>query len=88
MKHLVYETDWQKFDGYTATFTHPTLSAAELRFLLGAAFSRFYMRPTWLDGYLNIRSRRVSDYLRRLDGRVYARQARQEIATMSRAVQC
>jgi anaerobic magnesium-protoporphyrin IX monomethyl ester cyclase len=88
MKHLVYETDWQKFDGYTATFTHPTLSAGELRFLLGAAFSRFYMRPTWLDGYLNIRSSRVSDYLRRLDGRVYARQARQEIALMSRAVQC
>ena len=88
MSHLVYETDWQKFDGYTLTFTHPTLSAGELRFLLGAAFSRFYMRPSWVDGYLNIRSSRISDYLRRLDGRVYARQARQEIALMSRAVQC
>jgi radical SAM superfamily enzyme YgiQ (UPF0313 family) len=88
MSHLVYERDWQKFDGYTLTFTHPTLSAGELRFLLGAAFSRFYMRPSWVDGYLNIRSRRISDYLRRLDGRVYARQARQEIALMSRAVQC
>jgi len=88
MSHLVYETDWQKFDGYTLTFTHPTLSANELRFLLGAAFSRFYMRPTWVDGYLNIRSSRVSDYLRHLDGRVNARHARQEIALMSRAVQC
>ena len=24
--HLVYETDWQKFDGFTPTFTHPNLT--------------------------------------------------------------
>ena len=35
----VYETDWQQFDGFTPTFTHPSLSADELRFLLGAAYT-------------------------------------------------
>ena len=86
--HLVYETDWQKFDGYTPTFTHPTLTAEELRFLLGAGFARFYVRPSWLGGYLNLRSSRGRHYLLHLDERVYRRQARQEIALMSRAVEC
>ena len=30
----IYETDWEKFDGFTPTFEHPTLKPAELRFLL------------------------------------------------------
>jgi radical SAM superfamily enzyme YgiQ (UPF0313 family) len=41
-KHLaprVYERDWEKFDGFTPTFEHPSLSAEELRFLLGAAYA-------------------------------------------------
>lgn len=42
----MYEQDWQKFDGFTPTFAHPNLSAGELQFLLGAAYARFYMRPS------------------------------------------
>jgi hypothetical protein len=42
----------QRFDGFTPTFTHPALSAGELRFLLGAAYSRFYLRPSFLANYL------------------------------------
>ena len=34
----IYETDWEKFDGFTPTFEHPKLKPAELRFLLGAAY--------------------------------------------------
>jgi anaerobic magnesium-protoporphyrin IX monomethyl ester cyclase len=30
LKHLVFETDWEKFDGYTLTFDHPTLTPRQL----------------------------------------------------------
>jgi anaerobic magnesium-protoporphyrin IX monomethyl ester cyclase len=88
MGSLVYEQDWEKFDGYTPTFTHPNLSPAELRFLLGAAFARFYVRPSWIGSYFGPSGDRVRDYVRVLDHRVSERHARKEIALMSRAVQC
>src|SRR5712675_1809481 len=37
LEPLLTETDWEKFDGYTPTFRHPTLTSNELMFLLGAA---------------------------------------------------
>ena len=37
MKPLVCEQDWEKFDRFTPTFTHPNLTAGDLMFLLGAA---------------------------------------------------
>jgi anaerobic magnesium-protoporphyrin IX monomethyl ester cyclase len=88
MASRVYETDWERFDGFTPTFTHPNLTAQELKFLLGAAYTRFYMRPSWLETYLGIGSRRLREYVRKLDDRVSARHAREEIAVMSRAVVC
>jgi anaerobic magnesium-protoporphyrin IX monomethyl ester cyclase len=88
MKPLVYEQDWEKFDGFTPTFTHPNLTADELMFLLGAAYSRFYIRPTQLANHLGIQSTVVRDVLTRLDNRVFARQARREVLIASRAVSC
>ena len=84
---LVYETDLQRFDGYTPTFRHPHLSGDELRFLLGAAYTRFYMRPSCLATYLRARPD-GSGLLARLDARVARRHARQEAVLMSRAVTC
>jgi radical SAM superfamily enzyme YgiQ (UPF0313 family) len=84
----VHEQDWQKFDGFTPTFTHPNLTADELQFLLGAAYARYYMRPSWLGAYFRVRSRRINGYLRRLDDHAWTRQARREMALMSRAVEC
>ena len=57
---LLTETDWEKFDGYTPTFAHPNLSARELRFLLGAAYTRFYMRPSYLANFLKIKNTAVT----------------------------
>jgi len=88
MKPLVYETDWEKFDGFTPTFNHPNLTAAELRFLLGAAYSRFYMRPTWVPNHFGIKSALIRQLIARLDARVFEGHARREIATVSRAVTC
>lgn len=82
----VYERDWQKFDGFTPTFTHPNLTADELRFLLGAAYSRFYMRPSFLANYLGASRAWVRDVVGSLDRRVSRRHARTEIAKMSKPV--
>ena len=84
---LVYETDWERFDGYTPTFNHPSLSADELRFLLGAAYTRFYVRPSCLANFLRLggRGRRTAE---RFDPGVLARHERRERATMAKAVTC
>jgi radical SAM superfamily enzyme YgiQ (UPF0313 family) len=88
MAPLVDEQDWQAFDGFTPTFRHPNLSSTELRFLLGASYVRFYLRPSWLTNYFGVRSHRLPEYVRVLDDRVSARHARHELAQMSRAVEC
>src|SRR5216110_265472 len=85
---LLTETDWEKFDGYTPTFRHPNLTDHELRYLLGAAYKRFYMRPSYLANFLKIQNRAVRDWVTRMDERVNVRHAREEIADISRPVAC
>jgi len=82
------ETDWEKFDGYTPTFEHPNLTAHELRFLLGAAYKRFYMRPSYLANFLKIQNTAVREWVSRMDRRVNDRHSREEIADISRPVAC
>lgn len=83
----VYETDWQRFDGFTPTFTHPSLSADELRFLLGAAYTRFYIRPSYLANLLRLRGPGLRA-AERFDSGVLARHGRRERAMMAKAVTC
>jgi anaerobic magnesium-protoporphyrin IX monomethyl ester cyclase len=85
---LLTETDWEKFDGYTPTFAHPNLSDRELRFLLGAAYKRFYMRPSYLANFLKIKNTAVREWVSRMDRRVNDRHSREEIADISRPVAC
>ena len=56
MKPLITETDWEKFDGYTPTFAHPSLSGRELMHLLGLAFVRFYVRPSFGLNYFGVKA--------------------------------
>jgi len=84
----VYETDWQKFDGFTPTFEHPTLTARELKFLLGAAYNRFYLRPSWLADWARVTRPGVRAAARRMDVRAAARHTRLEELEMRRAVTC
>jgi anaerobic magnesium-protoporphyrin IX monomethyl ester cyclase len=88
LEPLLTETDWEKFDGYTPTFTHPHLTQRELQFLLGAAYTRFYMRPSYLANFLQIQNTVVRDWVSRLDRRVNDRHRREEIADISRPVAC
>jgi anaerobic magnesium-protoporphyrin IX monomethyl ester cyclase len=85
---LLSETDWEKFDGYTPTFKHPNLTDRELRFLLGAAYKRFYMRPSYLANFLKIQNTAVREWVSRMDRRVNDRHSREEIADISRPVAC
>jgi anaerobic magnesium-protoporphyrin IX monomethyl ester cyclase len=88
MAPLVTEQDWERFDGFTPTFTHPTLTQEQLRFLLGAAYTHFYMRPSYLANYLRITAPRIREMVTRLDARVSRLHARREAEEMSRAVSC
>jgi radical SAM superfamily enzyme YgiQ (UPF0313 family) len=88
MSHLVYEQDWEEFDGFTPTFNHPNLSTDDLKLLLGAAYTRFYVRPTFLANLLGIQSAPTRQLLRKLDSRVFAHQSQREIEEFSRAVSC
>ena len=46
LKPLVFESDWEKFDGYTLTFRHPVLTPRRARLMLGMAYSRYFLRPS------------------------------------------
>jgi len=88
LQPLLTETDWEKFDGYTPTFKHPNLTHRELAFLLGAAYTRFYMRPSYLANFLEIQNTAVREWVSRMDRRVNDRHSREEIADISRPVAC
>jgi radical SAM superfamily enzyme YgiQ (UPF0313 family) len=88
MKPLITERDWQQFDGFTPTFDHPWLTAADLRLLLGSAYTRFYIRPSFLTNYLRITAPAVRGFVRSLDARVERRHARREVALRERGVAC
>ncbi len=87
LESRIVETDWEKFDGFTPTFEHPTLSAAQLKFLLGAGFTHFYMRPSYLANVMRIHNRHVRGWVAWLDQRVEARINRLEAGLM-RQVAC
>ena len=87
LRPRIYETDWERFDGFTPTFTHPSLSADELRFLLGAAYTRFYIRPSYLAHFFRLRGRGLRA-AERFDSGVLARHGRRERAMMAKAVTC
>jgi len=88
MEKQIFEQDWEKFDGFTMTFRHPNLSAVELQFLLAAAYARFYFRPSFFANLWHVEKRWLRGLVARLDDRVAELHSRQEIAKMSRAVEC
>ena len=87
MQPTITETDWERFDGFTPTFTHPSLTHAELTFLLGSAYTQFYVRPSFLTNYLRIGTPRLRSLVESLDAPVRRRHAR-EVALMARSPSC
>jgi radical SAM superfamily enzyme YgiQ (UPF0313 family) len=87
MEPTITETDWERFDGFTPTFTHSSLTHAELRFLLGSAYTQFYMRPSFLTNYLRIGAPHVRSLVEWLDAHTRRRHAR-EVALMGPSLPC
>ena len=87
MQTTITETDWERFDGFTPTFTHPSLTHAELTFLLGNAYTQYYVRPSFLTNYLRIESPRVRALVKSLDAPVRRRHTR-EVALKERTLSC
>jgi radical SAM superfamily enzyme YgiQ (UPF0313 family) len=78
MRSSVTESDWEKFDGYTPTFTHPNMTHQELRHLLGSAYSHFYIRPSFGLNYLGIKT--PNEGLKWLEAYARRRLQREDIA--------
>jgi len=85
---LVYERDWEKFDGYTPTFRHPNLKPEELRFLLGVAYARFYARPSFVKNLFRIEASGLTRLVERLDETTRRVHSRQEMTDTPRPVTC
>jgi radical SAM superfamily enzyme YgiQ (UPF0313 family) len=82
MASSITETDWERFDGFTPTFTHASLTQPELRLLLGSAYTRFYMRPSWVANYLRISSSAIRTVFDALDEPVARMHARRDARLM------
>jgi len=77
---LIFETDLEKFDGYTLTFKHPNITGEEMRFLLGSAYARFYVRASWGRNYLGLGHH---DWIKRLDDFATRQQTANELAFLT-----
>jgi radical SAM superfamily enzyme YgiQ (UPF0313 family) len=88
MQGQVFEKDWEKFDGFTPTFHHPSLSTGELQFLLAAAYARFYLRPSFFANLWRFEREWLRGLVERLDAKAFELHSRNEVHAMSRAVEC
>ena len=76
MQPTITQGDWEQFDGFTPTFDHPHMSQPELLLMLGNAYTRFYVRPSFLANYLRITTPHLRTLVATLDARVERRHAR------------
>jgi radical SAM superfamily enzyme YgiQ (UPF0313 family) len=88
MAATITETDWERFDGFTPTFNHESLTQPDLRILLGSAYTRFYMRPSFLANYLRISTPRVRAFVDALDAWVERWHARREACRIDGPATC
>jgi len=74
LKPLIFEEDWEQFDGYTLNFNHPVLTPRRARLMLGMAYSRFFFRPSQLLNMIGLHEYSRLDFLRRADEWSWRRQ--------------
>jgi anaerobic magnesium-protoporphyrin IX monomethyl ester cyclase len=74
LKPLVFETDWEKFDGYTLNFRHPVLTPRRARLMLGMAYSRYFFRPSQLCNFFGRHDYSHHPLLKRADDWAWRRQ--------------
>ena len=74
LKPLIFEEDWEQFDGYTLNFKHPNLTPRRARLMLGMAYSRFFFRPSQLMNVLGLHQYSDARFFRRADEWSWRRQ--------------
>jgi len=74
MKPLIFENDWEQFDGYTLNFKHPVLTPRRARLMLGMAYSRFFFRPSQLMNIFGLHQYSQVSFLRHADEWSWRRQ--------------
>lgn len=74
MKPLIFEREWEQFDGYTLNFNHPVLTPRRARLMLGMAYSRFFFRPSQLMNMLGLHEYSQVPFFRRADEWSWRRQ--------------
>jgi len=52
LKEHVFEEDWEKFNGWTNVYTHPTMSSEELHQLREEAYVSYHLRPRYVWRFL------------------------------------
>lgn len=67
LEPLIFETDWERFDGYTLTFNHPYLTSRRARLMLGMAYSRYMARPSQLFNWIGLHKYSHHAWLRKAD---------------------
>ena len=74
LKPLIFETDWEKFDGYTLTFRHPVLTPHRARLMLGMAYSRYFVRPSRIVNFFGLHKYAHHPLLRMADDWAWRKQ--------------
>ena len=74
MKPLIFENDWEQFDGYTLNFKHPVLTPRRARLMLGMAYSRFFFRPSQLMNIIGLHQYSQVSFFRHADEWSWRRQ--------------
>jgi anaerobic magnesium-protoporphyrin IX monomethyl ester cyclase len=67
LKPLIFETDWEKYDGYTLNFNHPVLTPKRARLMLGMAYARYIGRPSQLMNTLRLHKYAGHPWLQKAD---------------------
>jgi radical SAM superfamily enzyme YgiQ (UPF0313 family) len=52
VKHLIFERDWERFNGWTSVFRHPSIAADELHRLREFAYVSYHLRPRYVWKFL------------------------------------
>jgi anaerobic magnesium-protoporphyrin IX monomethyl ester cyclase len=74
LKPLIFETDWEQFDGYTLTFNHPNLTPRRARLMIGMANSRYIARPSQLLNWLGLHRYTRRPLVQRADDWIWSKQ--------------
>ncbi len=52
VRHLVFEEDWEKFNGWSSVYRHPTISPDQLHELREFAYISYHLRPRYVWRFL------------------------------------